>query len=84
MKKVIVLSLLALAFSFCQDPGTQYDYNDVIIEHNKIQYKVKYIVLNSSGNGIYVMYPINDTTKTIPQVINYTSGKSHHAIVKLE
>lgn len=84
-----MLTLIVLCSGCDSIPGKTEDYNDVVIEYNHTQYKVKQIQLGKATyDYIYVMYPINDTTKSLPSVISYgtPAGKSisNQAVVILK
>lgn len=95
MKKIAGWTLIAFLLimivlcSGCGTPGDTQDYNDVVIQYNHVQYKVKQIQVGKDWQDyIYIMYPINDTTKGLPTVINYPvqHGKtsSNQAVVVLK
>ncbi len=58
-------------FVSCEPTGHVTKFNGLIIEHNHVQYTVQKVVVDGGNSEeIYLVFPISDTVKVIPTVIN--------------
>lgn len=81
MKKLAILLIFSL-FG-CNTSGTILDEpKDFIIIHGKT-YKLMSVVADNGGHYVWIMYP-KDSTDSVPQTINYQSGKTNQTIIKVD
>lgn len=85
MKKLTILLVFSL-FGCLKNSNKRGDFieepQDFIKIHNKI-YKLVKVRPCDNCNSIWIMYP-KDSLDTVPQTINYRSGKTNQTIIKVD
>jgi len=96
MKKIILLVTIIVALiigfgimmhkelsaNYIGNPGGE--KGAYILQVGTKQYQIKYVFMH--GNSIYIVVPIDSAVsiKYVPNVINYSSGKTNTATIKFE
>ena len=85
MKKLAILLVFSL-FGCLENPNKRGEIldapQDFIIIHGKT-YKLMSVRADNEGHYVWIMYP-KDSTDSVPQTINYTSGKTNQTIIKVD